>query len=356
MIPGNPTVSQLQNFLRAQQGVVEAVRTSADQLLLTVGERVQATVTSQLPSGRFAVLIKDQLLDMNLPRNTQPGEKMELIVASKDPRLTFVLTPQVAAQPGAQPSVALSQAAQRLADLFLGKNVPSNATVQQSTPLFEGEPQPAQLAGQLASRLSESGLFYESHQAQWVQGQRALHVLLREPQAQLQPSPSSPSSPTQPSQSPAPTNANTSAETPPNVLTAEKPALPQAEVAVAANRLVQQQLAVLEDKPLLWLGQAWPGQPLRWETELENERDPEQPDLEAAQVWQTRLDLDLPRLGELGVNATLRQGQFQLRFAALKPETRELLQQNLALLSEHFAAAGLPLASAQIVAGEHEAP
>jgi len=353
MIPGNPTVSQLQNFLRAQQGVVEAVRTSPDQLLLTVGERVQATVTAQLPSGRFAVLIKDQLLDMNLPRNTQPGEKMELTVASKDPRLTFVLTPQAAAQPGAQQSVALSQAAQRLADLFLGKNVPSNATVQQSTPLFEGEPQPAQLAGQLASRLSESGLFYESHQAQWVQGQRALHVLLREPQAQLQPSPSSP---TQPSQSPAPTNANAAAETRPNVLAAEKPALPQAEVAVAANRLVQQQLAVLEDKPLLWLGQAWPGQPLRWETELENERDPEQPDLEAAQVWQTRLDLDLPRLGELGVNATLRQGQFQLRFAALKPETRELLQQNLALLSEHFAAAGLPLASAQIVAGEHEAP
>jgi len=202
--------------------------------------------------------------------------------------------------------------------------------------------------------LSESGLFYESHQAQWVQGQRALHVLLREPQAQLQPSPSSP---TQPSQTSAPVDdpANRPAEARSSALAAEKSPLPQSEVASAANRLVQQQLAVLEDKPLLWLGQAWPGQPLRWETELENERDPEQPEQETTQVWQTRLDLDLPRLGELGVNATLRQGQFQLRFAALKPETRELLQQNLALLAEHFAAAGLPLSSAQIVAGEHEA-
>jgi hypothetical protein len=346
MIPGSPTVSQLQNFLRAQQGVVEAVRTSSDQVLLTVGERVQATVTSQLPNGRFSVLVKDQLLDMNLPRNTQPGEQLELTVASKDPRLTFILSPQTAARPAEQQAVALSQAGQKLADLLQGKSLP-NATVQQSAPLFEGDPQPAQLASQLANRLSESGLFYESHQAQWVQGQRSLHVLMREPQAQQPVQPQTANVAEDVAQSSAKTSLA-------NLAGSEKSSLPQAEVAGVTSRLVQQQLAVLEDKPIIWLGQAWPGQPLRWETELENERDPSSPQIEQAQVWQTRLDLDLPRLGELGVNATLRQGQFQLRFEAIKPETRALLQQNLALLSSHFSAAGLNLASAQIDEGGHE--
>ncbi|HHT9057282.1 TPA: flagellar hook-length control protein FliK, partial [Burkholderia cenocepacia] len=37
----------------------------------------------------------------------------------------------------------------------------------------------------LAQAVSESGLFYESHLAQWLAGQRPLAALMREPQARL---------------------------------------------------------------------------------------------------------------------------------------------------------------------------
>lgn len=351
MIPGSTPTSILQNYLRTQQGVIESVRVSPDQILLTVGERVQATVTGQLPNGRFAVLIKDQLLDLNLPRNTQPGEQLDLTVAGKSPRLTFIFTPQtpLGAEPGVKPGVDLSSGAKLLSELFSAKNTPAAATLQQSVPLIQAEPEPAQLAQQLAGRLAESGLFYESHQAEWAQGERTLQTLLREPQAQQ----------------PAVRHPDHSASRLPQSIPAalaESDAQPipaaRAEILQKASpevqNLVQQQLAVLEDKPLVWLGQAWEGQPLRWETELKNERDARSQMRDEDRVWQTRLDLALPKLGELGVTATLRDQQFQLRFASDNPQTQALLQANLRLLGEHFAAAGLNLTSVQVGASGHE--
>ncbi|EOH6282417.1 flagellar hook-length control protein FliK, partial [Burkholderia cenocepacia] len=46
-------------------------------------------------------------------------------------------------------------------------------------------PPVAALRAALAQAVSESGLFYESHLAQWLAGQRPLAALLREPQARL---------------------------------------------------------------------------------------------------------------------------------------------------------------------------
>jgi hypothetical protein len=46
-------------------------------------------------------------------------------------------------------------------------------------------PPVAALRAALAQAVSESGLFYESHLAQWLAGQRPLDALLREPQARL---------------------------------------------------------------------------------------------------------------------------------------------------------------------------
>ncbi|MBR8440581.1 flagellar hook-length control protein FliK, partial [Burkholderia cenocepacia] len=46
-------------------------------------------------------------------------------------------------------------------------------------------PPVAALRAALAQAVSESGLFYESHLAQWLAGQRPLAALMREPQARL---------------------------------------------------------------------------------------------------------------------------------------------------------------------------
>lgn len=349
MLPGNPAVSLVQAHLRNQQGVIEVAKPAPDQLLLTVGERVKALVTDQMPNGRFAVLIKDQLLDLNLPRNTQPGEQLELTVLSKNPRLTFAFTSQPG-QPAAQSAsagVALSQAAKALGELLVQSGGQAKAAnVQQATPLFEGKPQAAVLAGQLATRLAESGLFYESHQAEWVNGLRTLQTLLREPQASLQPQ-SRESNPTAATnQPPVAELAARTAE--PRMMSGESRLPADLPPDQAVRQLVQQQLALLENNPLIWSGQAWPGQSLRWQLELENEHAPDADAQEAAQTWQTRLDMDLPRLGRVSVVARLRDGRFLLDFHAETVQTQQTLQRGQQNLIDRFEVAGLSLESVQV--------
>ncbi|SFM98663.1 hook-length control protein FliK [Formivibrio citricus] len=359
MLPSNPAVSLVQNYLRTQQGVIEVAKPTPDQLLLTVGERVQATVTDQLPNGRFAVLIKDQLLDLNLPRNTQPGEQLELVVAGKEPRLTFLLSQSLQTEIKNQPAgVALSQTARLLGDLVGQQQVGNKAaTVQQSAPLFEDIPHPEKLASQLASRLAESGLFYESHQAEWVNGERPLQSLLREPQAQFAERKALDAAQV--------TNAakqmqvaqfgNTASfalqEKGGETLKAEvmpQPAQLQGQPEQTVRHIVQQQVQLLESHPLVWQGQAWPGQTLQWQLEVENEREAGQSEGEPQRTWQTRLDMNLPRLGEVGVVATLRGGQFTLRFEASNENTVSLLQRSQSILAGRFEAAGLLLVMSQV--------
>ena len=358
MLPGNTASTLLSQYLRGQQGVLEAVKLAPDDIRLTVGEKVQATVTNQLPNGRFAVLVKDQLLDLNLPRNTQPGEKLDLTVVSKSPTLTFSLALQDAKPTLAQgPNVALSKGAMLLSEVLSKPSDGKAAVLQQAQPLFSGKPDTGQLAGQLAGRLTESGLFYESHQAEWVSGQRPLQSLLREPQANF-----SSSSPAQfneanslamsgDSQESSDVAANLANKIQDLSLQTALKKLDDIPPEQAMRQLVRQQVDLLEQRPLIWQGNAWPGQPLQWQLELQNEQE-QQAELPTEQrQWQTKLELTLPKLGALGVVATMVQGQFSLRFNAVDEKTVSLIQTHRVDLMQRFEAAGLTLVKSQV---DHE--
>ena len=81
---------------------------------------------------------------------------------------------------------------------------------------------------------------------------------------------------------------------------------------------------------------------MRWEIE-EDGRNRGTTDEEAAEVWQTRLGLDLPTLG--GVNAQIRlQGeQIILSINVTQAETRALLQAESDSLRQQLQDAGLTL-------------
>ncbi|WP_410498780.1 flagellar hook-length control protein FliK [Chitinibacter sp. S2-10] len=376
MLPGNTSNTLVGNFLRAQQGVLETVRVSPDDLRLTVGEKVQALVTNQLNNGRFAVLVKDQLLDLNLPRNTQPGQQFELTVLSKEPQLTFQLTlkPEQAQQSIKDPNVALSKGATLIGELLQKADDTPASNLKETQPLFSGKPDSAQLANQLASRLAQSGLFYESHQAEWVSGERPLQSLLKEPQAAQTPQIAQGEATKKSIELPASNQTKTIDEVGKGQVRADNDkvgissserteSLKQGGDTPLTSRgmsvldekglqqLVRQQLDLIENKPLVWQGQAWPGQSLRWE--LENERQTQHEGERDLQQWQTRLSLDLPTLGELDVVAQLQQGQFKLRFQVAKEETLQLLRQQQPELMRRFESAGLNLVASQVDGHEH---
>lgn len=210
----NDVLNQFQLLVKTSAPpLVEVAETPAELPQWTPGQKLPAHVLASLPNGRFQTSIGDQVLDMNLPKNTQPGENIELIYVANQPRLTFVLSRETQSTnranaasnvaTAAQDDISLSgdaadaKAGVSLSDTarFLGalmQKVAGRQNGAQASPLRNTEPlvpsPPAdskEFAQVLRGALSQSGLFYESHQAQWVAGERSLAELLHEPQGKL---------------------------------------------------------------------------------------------------------------------------------------------------------------------------
>lgn len=305
-------------------------------------QQVLAEVESRLPDGRFRVLAAGQRFDVLLPTNTQPGERVRVSIAAAR---SDAPASAPAATAHAEESVhsQLSAAGRFVAELALGGGrAPPGAArapgaIPPSQPLLPDAPvSPAVAAATLRELVALSGLFYESHQAEWVGGERTREQLLREPQGRLPPLPAAlPRAGAQAASAPPAAAAPSTAEAAPDF--EAPPALHP-----AAAPLVQQQLNALEARHIVWSGQIWPGQPMRWEIEETQDEAPRAPGAPAARAWQTRVDLQLPQLGRVSALLTLGARGLQLRLAAELEPTRALLAAQSAELGAALAGAGLP--------------
>jgi flagellar hook-length control protein FliK len=160
----------------------------------------------------------------------------------------------------------------------------------------------AALAEGLKLALTQSGVFYESHQAQWVAGQRPLEEVMREPQACLKP--------------------------------AGEPIHPQ------TIGLVRQQLEILDTRQLVWQGQVWPEQSMEWRVEEDRPGGNAADDLP---VWRTSLRLTLPRLGEVTATLAIQGDELRLAFTGLAQDARTAVIDGQTTLRDALAKAGLAL-------------
>ncbi len=331
----NDVFAQLQLLVRnVAPPLVEVAESPATLPQWVPGQRLSATVLAMLPNGRFQAQISDLVLDMNLPRNTQPGEKLDLTFVSSQPRPTFVLTQDMATAQG-KPAVSLSEAAKFLGGLLdkLSQLKGEQTTpLTKTTPLLTGAPQDTQQLGHLLRQaLSKSGLFYESHQAQWAAGKRQLTELLQEPQGRLPPAVSqnnsqqTTSSQTTGLASAAPTNRPTAALVHPHTYP-----------------LVQQQLGLLDGRQLLWQGQVWPGQEMRWEIE-EREARRQGVREEDAVNWNTTLRLQMPRLGNVTVTLGLVPQGVKVRLGVMDSTIKSQIRHAHPALNQALEAVGLHL-------------
>ena len=373
----NDVLNQLQVLIQGSAPkLIEVTDQSKVAIPFVPGERYTAKVQEQIVIGRFLVLIRDQKLDLNLPRNTQPGQNIELRFVSADPRLTFVLANE--APPPGQPQspVNLSDGSRylnalldRVKDLATRQpqtnspNQTSNtasaqgaaASIINAKPIIEGAPPSlAQFVALLKETVTKSGLFYESHQAQWAAGTRPLTELLREPQGRL----SEPRAFAAAQQAAAAQPTATAlgitpkvdlliplAITPANLSSVQEPVHPQ------TAPLVQQQLASLDQHHILWQGQVWSGQEMRWQIE---ERTPREGEQDAEREWQTRLELSLPHLGQVSALLKVTPQGIRVELAAPTPDTVHALQSASPLLSQSMERAGLRLIEMQVKEGVND--
>jgi hypothetical protein len=333
---------------------------------LEPGQHLRATVQAALSNGEFAVMLHQPdglasdgpVLHMRLPAGARPGDILNLILVARLPKLEFALaadTPLNAEPPS--PPLRLSGTGRFIDDLLRRPVFPDSPALSRNTPLLGKPPEKGlELSLQLAQAVGRSGLFYESHQAQWIAGARPFSELLREPQVHL-------------ARSELTTwNTDMSEANVRAIAGAAGPAVagashvlepthsdgdsshPHSSPAGPVHRdtvaLVRQQLEVLETRHVTWQGEAWPGQAIALEIFEEDNRTPNERD-DANQIyalpWKTCLSLNLPNLGQVTANLRLYREGLEVSFSAPDHATTAVLRAGVAALAHGLEGAGIKL-------------
>lgn len=331
---------------------------------IAIGERLPAVLRSRTADGNFQVELAGTSLRMSLPAGMQIGQRIELTLVAREPRPTFLLQ-----RDDASVKAEVSPAG-RLIDTLLrperagGRGgasavppAPARALVDAArpvadAPLMQSEP----LARALANALSTSGLFYESHVAQWVNGSRSQAQLQQEPQfgwtARNLARPegagaaanASANTAAGPAASPAVTAAANAAlmsaaveNTGPSATQSAPPLL--MDPASEAAQMLRLQLETLEHSQVLWRGEAWPGLPMEWGVADDggSQADP------AERNWQSVLRFHFDKLGTVAATINLSGGQVQLALRTEDDAVSQRLRGAAGSLADALQAAGTPL-------------
>jgi hypothetical protein len=321
-----------------------------------VGKSMLAQVLARMSDGNFVVKVDGNAMRMILPPGTKVGADVPLTLLGLEPRPTFqvgengkpvtasLYTPNANAKGGAQPGAlggaqqaaalqaallknaaaaavtqgeaggpapVLSETGRLLSSvLSAAQNAPGAAlALEGSQPLLgKAAPEPAQLAVKLQQTISQSGLFYESHLAEWAEGTRSMTELMHEPQAARAPVP--------------PTDPNTA-------------------------QFINLQLTSQEQSRVVWQGQLTAGHELEWHIE-KDERGQRGGDEDDAPVWRSGMMFRLPLLGEIAATVVMAGDKFQIEIQTGSDAVGSALRAHAGQLSSAMEAAGTPLSALSI--------
>ena len=333
-----------------------------------IGKSMQGQVLARMGDGSYLVRVAGTPARMQLPAGAQPGTDVPLTLLGINPRPSFQIgnsrdagatltyaeaeaEPEAAATHGAQAGARTGSAAATLlsrapmtpASLLpsLDANTPApelsstaraiSSVLSQAesapgaplslvgkTPLM-GAPgaDPAQVARTLRDAVASSGLFYESHVAEWAEGKRPLASLMLEPQMQ-------------------------------KALQGEN--LRQG-TDLASAQLINLQLHTHEQARVQWQGEAWPGQKMQWDIARdapEGQQPGGQDEAEEATAWRGGVRFQFPMLGDIAAQVVLQGGRVQIQMQAGSEDSAATLRRHAARLQASLDAAGWPLSSLTI--------
>lgn len=318
----------------------------SDPPTLMPGERFRAVIQGAQTDGIFQAKVGSQTVNLALPMAAQTGDQLDLMVTSRSANV--VTAHLVPTAPASASAPQLSSAAQLIGALLTGRDT-GPVTLAAGQPLLQQPTtEAAQILPALRSAVSESGVFYEAHQAKWVSGQASTESLLREPQGKLS---SARAATTMPAANVQPNVAAQSTVAAAAANAEQLAPNPPAGSSILTNDvapIMHKQLDTLATQQLAWQAQLWPGQTMQWEIDAPFERDAREASTDAPDEWRTRLKLMLPRLGEVSAQISLSGDRVQLRIAAHDAATAQSLRAASAGLGEAFEAAGLRLDTALV--------
>ena len=194
MIPAD-VASRLQVSADAALRPVAPAQEIADKLSgLVAGQKVMAEIQSMLPNGTYRAMINQRNITLALPFSAKSGDALELMVTESDGKLALAVVAPKEGEGGkaatTSTTATLSRTGQLISTLFSGaREAKGGATalpLNSNQPIANAPPSSAQdLLPLLKQAITQSGMFYESHQAEWVEGRLAKSALLQEPQGKL---------------------------------------------------------------------------------------------------------------------------------------------------------------------------
>jgi hypothetical protein len=314
-------VARIAAALPSEPGTAPRQETFGRFANLPLGHRFSADVLGHIGGDSYLVSVAGENFRMSLPGRPRPGDQLQLSLLAKAPRLTFLLLP---AQQGN--TASLSSTGRLLGKILVAADdLAAHMGLVGSEPLVPTPAaDPARIGIALHDRIAMSGLFHEAHLAEWANGTRSLESLSREPQQQLHQ--------LVPSGSDAPVESE-----------AVNPDL---------VRLINLQLDVLEHGRIIWRGEAWPGQAMKWDickdTPEEPARQRDNGGETPQSIWRTTVQIELPTLGR--VSATLRVDQecLQIRIDTVDPSATLRLKAQSTELIRNLDAAGLMTDSLEV--------
>jgi hypothetical protein len=389
-----------QDLPAAPQPVASARQLSDVLSELSAGQKIFADIQALLPNGTYRAIVSQRELTLALPFSAKAGDTIELEVQETDGKLNLAFVANRSSTPQETESkesvsTTLSKAGNLIGDLLSeidrsgGK--PKPVLLNESQPLVSTFPEdPQELVPILKDTLSKSGMFYESHQAKWVAGSVSTNSLLQEPQGKQPPLFPMPPPAVAPPSLDALSQDTTNTSTQPHLAqdttpatqlkslndnqteitqvvlkhdsTEDTPAVrhaitqpqntdfstssrPNTPINAELTPIVQQQLNALATQNYVWQGQIWPGQNMHWEITQEDHQTRTENDKSDAR-WQTRLSLNLPKLGDVDVTLRLSAGgNLELSLATENTASQQAFRLGEKNLSETLKSAGIKLNS-----------
>ena len=278
----------------------------SSQPALKVGLEYVGKIVSFDPAGTAEVQIGEQVFGMKLGTNFAVGDVLHFRFLGSDPNPTFLLL-SAGANQSAFENVILSGTSLLITQLQDEAQLQGQLSKVESLlpPLIQNPLNSQLTAAQLQNAIIMSGLFYESHLANFAKGKWPLNALMKEPQNRP--------------------NFN-------------------------ASQVVNKQLDALENQTIRWSGNIWPGQPMDWQLTYEEEQSPRTVSEEGVpQTIVSVIELTLPNLGKVQARLTLRDKALSTQFKADKPQTESLFQQEIAELKKTFNANGQELKAMEVI-------
>lgn len=274
-----------------------------------VGKHYPAEVVASLKDGAAMVKVADSLVRMQFPQLPEVGARLSLTLISTSPRAIFLLNPPETNM-RSDTSAVLSSTAKLVDQLtqYAQHSPQKNTVTTGKTPLLNTpDVDTTTMSKALQTSVSSSGVFYESHLAQWAKGTLDVTELMKEPQANF--------------------SKNLSDHNP-------------VALSKEATSIIQQQLQTMEQQRFAWQGELWPGQAMEWEVSRDA---PHQKNDASEKTWQSAVKFELPQLGAVSAQLQLTGTRIKLTVYTEDASTTLKLQSHTGELVDALEGSGVKL-------------